>query len=152
MDSAQVMERVAPPQRPSPLRPTRIKIAIVVVALALVVAYLVFTGLGTTAVYYRTVPELKAMGPTAAQQQVRVGGFVADGSTQRDSASGELRFTVRDANDTMPVVYRGVVPDIFADGREVVIEGKLGQDGVFQAQTLLTKCPSKMEAQLQDGK
>jgi cytochrome c-type biogenesis protein CcmE len=58
-----------------------------------------------------------------------------------------VNFKITDAKTTaMPVVYSGVVPDIFQAGAQVVVEGKLGSNGVFQAQTLLTKCPSKFQA------
>ncbi|NIQ00058.1 MAG: hypothetical protein GWM98_06255, partial [Nitrospinaceae bacterium] len=53
---------------------------------------------------------------------------------------------------TLPVVYKGVTPDMFEGGREVVVEGTLGTDGVFHANTLLTSCPSKYEAEKEAGK
>ncbi len=52
----------------------------------------------------------------------------------------------------MKVTYQGVTPDMFAEGREVVVEGTLGKDGVFHANTLLTSCPSKYEAEKEAGK
>jgi cytochrome c-type biogenesis protein CcmE len=62
------------------------------------------------------------------------------------SARGEngLHFTLRDVQGTasVPVVYRGSVPDLFRVGRDISVEGKL-QNGVFVADTLVTKCPSK---------
>jgi len=50
------------------------------------------------------------------------------------------------------VSYQGVTPDMFIDGGEVVVEGALGKDGVFHANTLLTSCPSKYEAEKEAGK
>ena len=58
-------------------------------------------------------------------------------------------FTVHDIEHsevTFPVVYEGVLPDTFTDDIEVVLEGRFGTDGVFQAKTLLTKCGSRYEA------
>jgi cytochrome c-type biogenesis protein CcmE len=63
-----------------------------------------------------------------------------------DSYDGGLRFTLRDVKGTgtIPVVYSGTVPDLFAPGRDISVRGKL-QDGVFVAErgSLVTKCPSK---------
>jgi cytochrome c-type biogenesis protein CcmE len=52
-----------------------------------------------------------------------------------------------DGKRELPVVYEKEVPDTFVDGAEAVVEGALGSDGTFAAQTLLAKCPSKYEAQ-----
>jgi cytochrome c-type biogenesis protein CcmE len=50
---------------------------------------------------------------------------------------------ITDGARALPVAYSGVVPDIFKDGRQVVVEGALGRDGTFEATTLLAKCPTK---------
>ncbi|MBI3964162.1 MAG: cytochrome c maturation protein CcmE [Chloroflexi bacterium] len=114
----------------------------------LAIAWLTYTTLGTTMVYYVTVPELKTMGAAAQGQPLRVAGLVADQSIRRDSKSSTLEFRIADGPETLPVVYRGIVPDIFADGVEVVVEGRYRPDGVFEAQTLLARCPSKFESEL----
>jgi len=118
--------------------------AIVLVA----IAYLVFTGLSSASVYYLTVGELKAQG-VGDGRPVRVSGDVVPGTIVRDG--GTLRFDVTDGAGTLPVVYQGVVPDIFADEVQVVVEGKTDPNGVFQANTLLAKCPSKFEAATPGG-
>jgi cytochrome c-type biogenesis protein CcmE len=68
------------------------------------------------------------------------------GSTSGDAHADGLRFRLRDVKGTatVPVVYRGSVPDLFQSGRDVVVDGRL-QNGVFVAvpNTLVTKCPSK---------
>ena len=118
----------------------------------LAVAYLVYVSLGSATVYYLTVSEVQAQvapaGGTAAGapggRPVRVGGIVAPGSIGR--TEGRLRFDLTDAFGRMPVVYAGILPDIFAEEADVVVEGRLGADGVFQAAMLLTKCPSRFEA------
>ena len=56
---------------------------------------------------------------------------------------GYLIFTAAQDGATIPVVYRGTLPDIFKPGIQVVVEGRLEQDGVFHARTLLAKCPSR---------
>lgn len=107
-------------------------------------AYLVMASLPQGTVYYQTVKELKAK--PASAQPVRVAGIVASGSVQRASAPSRLSFDILDGSDRLPVTYSGVVPDIFGPGVQVVVEGQRDANGVFQAQTLLAKCPSRFAA------
>lgn len=76
-------------------------------------------------------------------QAVRVEGTVQQGFVQHNGATQQLSFVISDGSQAIPVVYTGVVPDIFNSGIQVVIEGHYSGQGAFQAQTLLTKCPSK---------
>jgi cytochrome c-type biogenesis protein CcmE len=114
---------------------------------ALAVAYLIVTGLRSATAYYLTVSELQAQlqaqGATLGRP-VRVSGDVVPGSIVREGAT--LRFSVADAGGSLPVVYRGVVPDIFGENIQVVVEGRPGVDGAFEAKAVLAKCPSKFEA------
>jgi cytochrome c-type biogenesis protein CcmE len=113
---------------------------------ALGIAYLIVTALQTSTVYYITVGELLQRGPAAGHQQVRVAGDVVPGSVEKIDAGLALRFMVHDGSGEMPVYYKGgPVPDIFGEDVQVVVEGKVGPDGTFQASTLLAKCPSKFE-------
>lgn len=108
--------------------------------------YLAFTVTKASAVYYLTVPELYAEGPAASQRSVRVSGIVDAGSIQHDPSTFVTRFSASDSGGTLPVVYTGALPDIFQPGIQVVVEGKLGADGVFHADNLLTKCPAHFQA------
>jgi len=107
--------------------------------------FLVVTALQNSAVYYLTVSELQAGGASLIDQPVRVAGNVVPGSIQRDPTSLVVHFEAEDGSGRLPVTYRGVLPDIFGDGVEVVVEGKYSADGRFAAGTLLAKCPSKFE-------
>ncbi|MDQ6746765.1 MAG: cytochrome c maturation protein CcmE [Candidatus Dormibacteraeota bacterium] len=107
-------------------------------------AYLVWASLPAGTVYYQTVQELRAQ--TGDPRPVRVAGLVAAGSIQRDIPGARLQFALADGADRLPVVYHGVVPDIFAPAIEVVVEGQRDPAGVFQAQTLLAKCPSRFQS------
>jgi cytochrome c-type biogenesis protein CcmE len=109
-------------------------------------AYLAFTVTRASAVFYLTVPELYARGAAASERPVRVSGVVDAGSIQRDPSSFITRFTASDSGGSLPVVYKGAVPDIFQPGIQVVVEGRLASDGVFHADTLLTKCPAHFQA------
>jgi len=70
--------------------------------------------------------------------RVRVGGLVRDGSIKR-SADLRINFAVTDGKSDIPVAYQGIVPDLFREGQGVVVEGKMGGNGVFQADTVLAK-------------
>lgn len=113
-------------------------------AIAGAIAYLVIANTGTTAEYYMTVKELHAC-TTCATQTVRVSGNVVGSSIERNGKTQVVHFSIHDTSGTLPVVYSGVVPDIFGPNVQVVVEGKVS-DGVFQAQNLLTKCPSKFQS------
>ena len=69
----------------------------------------------------------------------RIGGLVQDGTLQRDSDGLTVRFTVTDTAASIPVVYKGILPDLFKEGRGCVAQGKIGSDGVFQADQVLAK-------------
>ena len=74
------------------------------------------------------------------------------GSVEKIDAGLAIRFLVQDGSGQMPVYYKGgPVPDIFGDEVQVVVEGKVGPDGTFQASTLLAKCPSKFETEAATG-
>ena len=67
----------------------------------------------------------------------RIGGMVEQGSVKRDGV--EVRFVVTDTAKTIPVVYRGPLPDLFREGKGVVAQGVLNPEGVFQAREVLAK-------------
>jgi len=67
----------------------------------------------------------------------RIGGMVEKGSVRRDGV--EVRFVVTDTARSIPVTYRGALPDLFREGKGVVAQGTLGADGVFQAREVLAK-------------
>ena len=111
-------------------------------AVAVSVGYLVWSAAGSSAQYYQTIAEVKAH---AEPGDVRVLGVVQD-DVQRLDGGQEVRFTASDRGSSMPVAYRGPLPDIFKPGIQVVVEGRPGVDGVFHASTLLAKCPSRFTA------
>ncbi len=109
-------------------------------------AYLVFASMPHGTVYYQTVREVRQQ--PSDPKPVRVAGSVAEGSIQKSIAESRLRFEIVDGvagTDRLAVAYHGVVPDIFGPNIDVVVEGQRDSSGVFQAQTLLAKCPSRFE-------
>jgi len=69
----------------------------------------------------------------------RVGGLVQDGTLQRDKDGLTVRFVVTDTAANVPVVYKGILPDLFKEGRGCVAQGRIDADGVFHADQVLAK-------------
>jgi cytochrome c-type biogenesis protein CcmE len=118
-------------------------------ALVLSVAgYLMASSIKDTGVYYMTPTELSAKlqaDPSFVNAGVKVGARVVPGSVQRVAGGKEYAFRVTDGSHTFPVVYRGIAPDTFTDSVDVVVAGRMGTDGTFQATELLAKCASRYE-------
>ena len=113
------------------------------------ISYLAYTGFAGSATYYYTVSEV--LNQTDAHgSSVRVNGEVTD-IAEEESVGLTLHFSLTEQGVSLPVVYHGAVPDTFKVGGEVVVEGHLNSDGVFEADTIITKCPSKYLPQEQTG-
>jgi cytochrome c-type biogenesis protein CcmE len=69
----------------------------------------------------------------------RIGGLVEAGSVERSNDALTVRFRVTDTAQTIPVVFSGILPDLFREGKGVVAQGRLGTDGVFHANEVLAK-------------
>ena len=113
-----------------------------------VILLLLFTGLRSSSVYYWTVGELKSQGPSMYGERVRVAGLVDRDTVDWAVGSTTLRFDMVEGDETLPVAYKGLVPDAFAQNESVVVEGKYSPDGVFLADTLVVQCPSKYEGRV----
>lgn len=98
---------------------------------------LVLVALNDTITFFKTPSDL-AEKPLEAGQRFRLGGLVADGSVKRGE-NLEVRFVVTDTLKTVPVVYKGILPDLFREGQGVVAEGRLEADGLFRADSVLAK-------------
>lgn len=80
-----------------------------------------------------------AAGKAPVGKQIRAGGMVLVGSIKRDPNSLRVDFVVTDYDAKVPVVYTGILPDLFDEGQGVVASGKLDSNGVFQATEVLAK-------------
>ena len=85
------------------------------------------------------VPSQVAQGNLRPGQQFRLGGLVEKGTVSRQPGSMQVRFTVTDFKRQIPVVYSGVLPDLFREGAGVIAMGQMLPDGTFQAQEVLAK-------------
>lgn len=113
----------------------------------IVTGYLIFTGIRDTMTYYLTVPEVLAKQPGQLTETQKVDGIITPGSVQWDPKTLNLSFKLADkaASTSLTVHYRGVVPDSFKPGEELIVEGVYQGNGVFFASALMPKCASKYE-------
>ena len=110
--------------------------AIVIVA---VFAWLLFGGLEKNVVFFLTPKELLAKGTDGVGVPVRLGGQVKPGSVKWNAQTLDLRFMVTDGVREVPVHSTGAPPQMFRDGMGVVVEGRFGSAGVFDATGLMVK-------------
>lgn len=131
---------------------TQRKFVLGAVAVLGIVGYLMVTGMKDAMMYYHTPAELAARleaDPSYRELGLKVGGRVAPGTVSFNQRTLDLRFDVVDIETgeaRFPVHYQGPLPDTFEEGRDVVVEGRLTEAGVFEASTVLTKCGSRYEA------
>ena len=121
------------------MKPKNQRLALVAAAIvAVVVAVLLaMWGLKDRASYFYTPADIAA-GRAEQGQAMRLGGMVEQGSIQRQPDGVTIRFIVTDGKAQTPVVYRGIVPDLFREGSGAVAEGRL-ENGTFVADTILAK-------------
>jgi len=115
--------------------------------------YLVVSGFNqNTMVYYKTVSEVKAEAEDLYGKGVRLGGIVVEGSLKQTSKTLDYSFTIADEGGEIQVRYHGVLPDIFKEGNDVLVEGKAHPEGYFEANHVFTKCPSKYEGEVYEDR
>src|SRR3982750_2992825 len=117
------------------------KFGILVVAILGTLGWLAAGGINETKTYYKEIKEVKAMGAAAAEKsKLRVGGDVEKGSIIREGK--EVRFTLRQQDLKLPVVYVGTepLPDTFRDESQALADGKMRADGVLVATRIQAKC------------
>lgn len=112
------------------------------------IGYMVWSGISQNSVYFLNVSEALAM-PSEEFQSARLFGKVGAEGLVRTQGGTNISFILHDAEQsgrTLPVTYKGVVPDTFTVGAEVILEGVM-KDDTFHAKSLMTKCPSKYESE-----
>jgi cytochrome c-type biogenesis protein CcmE len=121
------------------MKPKNQRLVLVVAAIVAVLAavLLAMWGLKDRAAYFYTPADVVA-GKAPEDQAMRLGGMVENGSIERQADGVTIRFSVFDGDARTPVIYRGIVPDLFREGSGVVAEGRLRR-GTFVADTILAK-------------
>jgi cytochrome c-type biogenesis protein CcmE len=116
------------------------RIALVVAGLVVlsIAATLILKSFRSNLVFFFT-PSQVVNGEAPKDGNFRIGGLVENGSLVRLQDGTHIKFRVTDTAKTMDVVYTGILPDLFKEGKGVVAQGKLGKDGVFEADQVLAK-------------
>ncbi len=116
------------------------RIGIILVGLAglSLAAFLVASAFRQNLVFFFSPTQVAAK-EAPVDRTFRIGGLVEDGTLKRENDGLTVRFTVTDTAASIPVVYKGILPDLFKEGRGCVAQGKIGPDGVFQAEQVLAK-------------
>ena len=111
-----------------------------------VFGWLLFGGLEKNVVFFLTPQELLAKGTDGVGVPVRLGGQVKPGSVKWDAQALDLRFVVTDGAREMQVQSTGSPPQMFRDGMGVIVEGRVGAGGVFEASSLMIKHSNEYRA------
>ncbi len=116
------------------------RLLLIVAGLAIlgVVATLVLNAFQSNLVFFFS-PTQVAAGEAPKGKPFRIGGMVKEGSIRREADGVTLVFVVTDTEKDMDVRYKGILPDLFREGKGAVAQGKIGDDGVFVASEVLAK-------------
>ena len=121
---------------------TRKKRRLIVIGSGMVMLFaaaaLVLNAFQDSLVFFRSPSDL-AETPPPRDRAFRLGGLVEEGSVARQGDGLTVEFRVTDLAHSVPVTYRGILPDLFREGQGVVAEGRLRDDGVFVANEVLAK-------------
>lgn len=122
------------------MKPRHKRLAIIAagVAAIAVAAALVLNAFQSNLVFFFS-PSQVAAGEAPKDRAFRVGGMVQTGSVKRLGDGLTVEFVVTDTAKSIPVTYKGILPDLFREGKGVVAQGRLGTDGVFRADEVLAK-------------
>ena len=122
------------------MKPRHKKLALIGVGLAGlgVAAVLVLNAFQNNLVFFFSPTQVAAK-EAPVQKTFRIGGLVEKGSVKREDDGLTVRFVVTDLAHNLPVVYKGILPDLFKEGKGVVAQGRLGTDGIFHANEVLAK-------------
>ena len=135
------------PMGESSVRTHRMWLLMAGVVFVMVLGYLGFVAFQSASAYYLTVGELTAKGADAYDKNLRVNGTLVPSSFERDSSGTLIHFSLTDGDETISAVHDGVVPDLFFNEHsEILLEGTYGPEGLFDAEAIIVKCPSKYEA------
>ena len=117
-------------------RHKRIAFIIVGIAGLSIAAYLVASAFRNNLVFFFSPTQVAAK-EAPINRTFRIGGLVQEGTVKRDPDGLTVRFTVTDTAQSIPVVYKGILPDLFKEGKGCVAQGRIGDDGIFYADQVL---------------
>jgi len=122
------------------MKPRHKRLALIAggVASVALAAALVLNAFRSNLVFFFSPTQIAA-GEAPKDRAFRIGGMVESGSLKRQADGLTVRFVVTDTAKSVPVVYIGILPDLFREGKGVVAQGRLGPDGEFRADEVLAK-------------
>lgn len=124
----------------------RLKFLVGGVLILATIVYLMITSISSTGAYYMSVSELNQQAGTLEGKKVRIEGSIVPDSEDWNASELLLRFKMQDdTGEQIVVSFHGSRPSNFASATEAIVEGELANDGVFRADNLLLKCPSRYE-------
>ena len=133
-------------------RSNRTRFIIVAVVVVLALAFMIWAAFGENTRYFLTVSEFNSKTEIHDGQMVRVSGKLVDGTFDRAGKSTVSHFQLTDKEGVssgtalLAATYEGVLPDLFFNPHsEIILEGSYTSDGVFHADEILVKCPSKYQ-------
>ncbi len=103
-----------------------------------IAATLILNAFNSNMVFFFS-PSQVAANEAPEGRSFRLGGLVTEGSVEREDDGLTVHFTVTDNQKSIPVVFTGILPDLFREGQGVITQGRLGADGVFRADDVLAK-------------
>lgn len=112
------------------------------------IGYFMFQAMQSSWSYYYSVDDFYKSKESVRNSSLRLAGIVKQGTVNRDVEQMQLNFMLSGTDNEIPVEYSQIVPDNFAEDIEVVVEGRLGAEGTFQAEKLMTRCESKYKAKV----
>ena len=138
----------------TPVRKRRLVVALLILLAAGIAGTLVALALQSNVTYLHTPSEVHAGNTPPAT--FRLGGVVTEGSVKRTDGTLDVHFTVTDRVHEVPVLYSGILPDLFREGQSVIARGQL-RDGTFHAEEILAKhdetyMPPEVKAAMEKAK
>ncbi|WP_096086558.1 cytochrome c maturation protein CcmE [Agaribacterium haliotis] len=121
-----------------PLRKRRLMIVLfIVIGSSLVIGLMLYAMRESINLFYP--PSKIVNGEAPIGRTIKAGGCVVPGSVKREDEGLGVRFEITDGAAEVPVIYEGILPDLFAEGEAAVVDGKMDKQGVFQATRVLAK-------------
>ena len=127
---------------------TVVKLLVGLIVIGGGISYFMYQAMRSSWSYYYSVDEFVTGGTKVENHSFRLAGKVKPGSIKRDIQKMDLRFTLAGVKTEVPIHYAGTVPENFTEDIEVVVEGRLETTGIFEANSLVTRCESKYKAKV----
>jgi cytochrome c-type biogenesis protein CcmE len=121
-----------------PVRKRRLQLVILLLVGVSISAALIFRALSENINLFFTPTQIVA-GEAPVDREIRAGGLVVPGSVKRDAESLHVEFVVTDTAAQTPIVYEGILPDLFREGQGIIAVGTLDDNGIVQARQVLAK-------------